>query len=51
MQKIEIESFGWFAEQLDGDPAASVLAKEALGAAKGYLESLTELTSKAIPRS
>ena len=51
MQKNEIESIGWIAEQLDGDPAASVLAKEALGAAKGYLESLTELTSKAIPRS
>ena len=50
-QKNEVESIGRIAEQLDGDPAAYVLAKEALGAAKGYLESLTELTSKAIPRS
>lgn len=50
-QQNEVESIGRISAELDGDPTAYHLAKEALGAAKGYLESLTELTSSFVPGS
>ena len=43
-QQNEVTSIGCIAEQLEDDSVAYVLAKEALGAAKGHLESLEELT-------
>ncbi len=50
-QESEVESIGRIVEQLDGDPIACNLAKEAMGAAKGYLESLMELTPNVVPES
>ena len=49
-QRKEIVSLGRSAEQLYADPAASAIAKEALGAARGHLESLEELLAK-IPQN
>ena len=46
VQQQEIISIGQIATQLEDDPPAFVLAKEALGAAKGYLQSLEELLPK-----
>jgi hypothetical protein len=45
-QREEVVWIGQCAERLDLDPAAHLLAKEALGAARGYLESLEELMGK-----
>ena len=50
-QESEVESIGRIVEQLDGDSIACNLAKEAMGAAKGYLESLMELTPNVVPES
>lgn len=45
-QREEVDWIGRYAERLDGDPTAYAIAKEALGAARGHLESLEELTAK-----
>jgi len=42
-QRQDIESIGALAEQLQNSPAAKSLTEEALGMAKGHLDSLTEL--------
>lgn len=44
-QKREIAAIEWCVEQLRLAPLAKALAEEALGAAKGHLESLEELRS------
>ncbi len=49
-QRKEIVCLARSAEQLYADPAASAIAKEALGAARGHLESLEELLAK-IPQN
>jgi len=49
-QRKEIVYLGRSAEQLYADPTASAIAKEALGAARGHLESLEELPAE-IPQS
>ena len=42
-QQREVDAIGRLSAEMDEDPVAHDLAQEALGAAKGYLESLTEL--------
>ena len=50
-QQQEVDAIARLAAELDGDPVANDLTQEALGAAKGYLESLTELTSDVVAGS
>jgi len=47
-QEQDIGAIGQLVEQLPGAPAAKALAEEALGMAKGHLESLRELTPAAV---
>ncbi len=42
-QQREVDAIARLSAEVDEDPVAHDLAQEALGAAKGYLESLTEL--------
>lgn len=51
LQQQEVTSIGEIATQLEDDPVAFGLAKEALGAAKGYLQSLEELAPEVLARS
>ncbi len=44
-QQQDVEQIGEIVEALQGAPAAKSLAEEALGMAKGHLESLRELTA------
>ncbi len=46
-QEQDVASVGQLVDQLRGAPAAKALAEEALGMAKGHLESLRELTPAA----
>lgn len=50
-QREEVAWIDQCAERLDLDPAARLLAKEALGAARGHLESLEELMAEIPQRS
>ena len=45
-QKADIETIGKCAERLWNDPPAQAMAKEALGAARGHLQSLEELVAE-----
>ena len=47
-QQQDIEAIGQLVEQLQAAPAAKSLAEEALGMAKGHLESLRELVSEEV---
>ncbi|MEK6247533.1 MAG: hypothetical protein N2C12_05090, partial [Planctomycetales bacterium] len=44
-QRNEVNWIAGCAEKLDKDPPAQLVAKEALGAARGHLQSLEELVS------
>ena len=44
-QEQDVDQIGQIVESLEGVPAARSLAEEALGMAKGHLESLKELTT------
>ena len=50
-QHREIDTIDRLSAEMDEDPVAHDLAQEALGAAKGYLESLMELTPDVVAGS